>query len=114
PWALPSNVLYVKDATIHDISWSAPIVRGVTPCVAQWNDNGSITMQPFSTTLGCKDYNFLISPRYAPRFTPNRDPRLRMNSSPTADVSLNKITTITEKMRIQFRAEVFNVTNTYW
>ena len=41
PWALPTNVLYVKDATLPNVDWSAPIVHGVTPCVAQWNDNGS-------------------------------------------------------------------------
>ncbi len=34
-------------------------------------------MQPASVTARCTDYNFLIAPRYAPRFTPLRDPRLR-------------------------------------
>ncbi len=114
PWSLPGNVLYLKDATLTDIDWSAPIVRGIKPCVAQWNDNGSITMQSFSTAYGCTDYNFLITPRYAPRFTPARDPRLRMNSPATADLSLNKVTQINERMRVQFRAEVFNLTNTFW
>jgi hypothetical protein len=114
PWTLPGNVIYIKDATVQDIDWSAPIVRGVKPCVAQWNDNGSITMQAFSTAAGCTDYNLLIAPRYAPRFTPSRDPRLRLNSPPTANISLNKTTVINERMRIQFRAEAFNITNTYW
>jgi hypothetical protein len=50
PWSLPTNVIYVKDATLPNIDWSAPIVRGIKPCVAQWNDNGSITMQAFSVT----------------------------------------------------------------
>jgi hypothetical protein len=34
--------------------------------------------------------------------------------APTADISLYKLTSITEKMRIPLRAEAFNITNTYW
>jgi hypothetical protein len=34
-------------------------------------------------------------------------------SVPNADVSLNKTTRITERTGVQFRAEVFNVTNTF-
>jgi hypothetical protein len=114
PWALPSNVLYVKEAKLPNIDWSAPRVYGVKPCVARWNDNGTITMQPFSVKYGCTDYNFLELPRYAPRLTPNYDGRLRLQTVPTADFSLNKTVMVTEKTRVQFRAEVFNLFNSYY
>ncbi len=113
PWALPANVLYVKEAKLDKIDWSASRVYGVKPCVARWNDNGTITMQPFSTQYGCTDYNFLELPRFAPRLTSNYDGRLRLRAVPTMDMSLNKITRITERTSIQFRAEAFNVLNTY-
>jgi hypothetical protein len=112
PWDLPGGVIYVKDARVP-IDWSAPRVYGVQPCVAKWNDDGSITMQKFSKDLGCTDYNFLIKPRFSPRFTTFRDPRLRLHTVPQADVSLNKMTRITERLSFQFRAEAFNVTNTF-
>jgi hypothetical protein len=114
PWALPSNVLYVKEGKVADIDWSNPRVYGVTPCVARWNDNGSITMQAFSVQNGCTDYNFLVMPRYAPRVTPNYDGRLRLSGVPQADASLNKLTQITENTALQFRVEAFNVFNSYY
>jgi len=113
PWSLP-GAIYVKDARVAGVDWSAPRVRAVNPCVAKWNDDGSITMQPFSVQYGCKDYNFLIPPRYAPGFSPFRDGRVRLHSVPQADASLNKTTRITERTSVQFRAEAFNLTNTYW
>ncbi len=113
PWALPSNVIYVKEAKIDNIDWSAPIIRGVKPCVARWNDNGTITMQAFSTQYGCTDYNFLITPSYAPRVTPNYDGRLRIHTAPIMDFSLNKTTQITERISTRFSAEAFNLTNTF-
>jgi carboxypeptidase family protein len=114
PNALASNVLYVKDASLPSIDWSQPVVKGHATCAARWNDNGSITMVPASVAAGCTDYNFLVMPRFGPaRYAPNRDGRIRLHTVPTADVALNKLTAITEKLRFQFRAEVFNIANTY-
>ncbi|MBI3681026.1 MAG: TonB-dependent receptor [Acidobacteria bacterium] len=113
PWDLPGNVVYVKEARLDKIDWPAPRVYAVKPCVARWNDNNTITMQPFSVAYGCTEYNFLITPRFAPRFTSFRDGRTRLHSVPVADVSLNKTTRITESVSVQFRAEGFNVFNTY-
>jgi hypothetical protein len=49
PWRLPTNFIYVKEAKLPSINWNSPVVQVVQPCVAQWNTNGSITLQSFST-----------------------------------------------------------------
>ena len=123
PWDLPSNVLYVKEAKLPNIDWNASKIYGVRPCVATYNTQGTaITLQSFSNTqeirdrFGCSatDYNFLVLPNYAPRVTPTRDGRLRMHAVPQLDMSVNKLTRITEKINVQFRAEAFNISNTFY
>jgi hypothetical protein len=114
PWALPSNVLYVKDATLpHD--WGGSRIQFLKPCVAQQMDDGSIVMQGFSKDYGCTSYNFLIvNTTYNPRYTPNYDPRVRYQTVKMADVSLNKMTQINERFKEQFRVEVFNIANSFF
>jgi len=117
PWNLPSGVDYVREAKNPNIDWSAPLIQGVRPCVARFNSDNTISLQPFSATLaGCTldNYNFLILPRYAPRETTFRDGRLRLHSTPQFQMSVNKNTQITEHTSLQFRAEAFNVFNTFY
>ncbi|MDQ6701591.1 MAG: hypothetical protein M3Z36_15540, partial [Acidobacteriota bacterium] len=113
PWDLPGNVMYLKDARIP-IQWNGERVQAIAPCVNRWNENNTITMQPFSVEYGCKEANFLIVPRFNPRYTSYRDGRLRLQGHKLVDVSLNKTTAINEKYRVQFRAEVFNALNSFF
>ena len=113
PWALPTNIIYLKDARIP-INWKSPVIQAVSPCVEQWNNDGSITMLPYSLQDGCKDANFLITPRYSARYEPDYDGRLRQQGFYLIDASLNKMTNVTERYRVQFRAEVFNAFNSFF
>jgi hypothetical protein len=116
PWVMPSGVRYVRDARVENIDWSAPQVRGIKPCIARQNEDGTITPQAFSLTYGCgadvSTYNFIIQPQYAPTATPARAGNIRVHSVANLDLSITKRTQVTERLTIQFRAEAFNVTNT--
>ncbi len=101
PWGglAPNNngVAYVREAKIPNIDWSEPVIQGVRPCVARFNSDNTISLQPFSAALpGCTldKYNFLILPRYAPRQVPYRDGRLRQHAMPQFQMSVNKTTQI--------------------
>ncbi len=114
PWALPSNVLYLKNGDLPH-GWGNSRIQIVKPCVAQQADTGAITMLGFSKDYGCTDYNFLIvNTTYNPRYTPYYDPRVRYQPVVMADASLVKRTQITEKLRGEFRGEVFNVANSFF
>ena len=113
PWNLPTNVIYVKDASLN-IDWNRPVVQGVTACVAQWNTNGTTTMLQYSLDAGCTSPNWIVSPRYSPRYAPNRETNIRLQGFTLLDVSLDKTTAITEHYKIQFRAEMFNSLNSFY
>ncbi|HUQ94179.1 MAG TPA: carboxypeptidase regulatory-like domain-containing protein [Bryobacteraceae bacterium] len=113
PWDLPASVLYVKDARIDNVDWSASRIQGVRPCVSRMANDGSITMQPFSVSAGCTEPNFIVLPQYAPRVTPYQTGRIRLHTVPQADISFIKITPVTEKTGVEFRAEAFNAFNTF-
>ncbi|MDQ6678105.1 MAG: carboxypeptidase regulatory-like domain-containing protein [Acidobacteriota bacterium] len=113
PWGLPTNIIYVKDAT-HAIDWKAPVVQGVAGCVSQWNNNGSVTLIQSSIDSGCTSPNWIISPRYSPRYEPNRESNIRLQGFHLIDVSLDKTTSIGEKYKFQFRAEMFNSFNSFF
>src|SRR5205807_1916480 len=85
PWEFPGNVLYLKDARM-DPDWSAPLIRGVRPCVLKMGANGVATPQAYSVAYGCgtdpSTYNFLFVPSslYAPRMSPLHFSNLRLHA----------------------------------
>jgi hypothetical protein len=113
PWALPSNVMYLKDARLP-FDWNQEKIQAVKPCVIRWNTNNTITTMPFSTDYGCTEPNWLIVPSYNPRYTPYYDARIRYQTTKMADVSLIKETRINEVFRVEFRAEAFNLANSFF
>ena len=72
-------------------------------------------MQPYSVTLGCSangaGASWLMLPNYAPRATPFRSGQIRKHRAFTLDSSILKNIQATERLRIQFRAEAFNLFN---
>jgi hypothetical protein len=113
PWSLPTNVMYLKNASLP-VHWGHEKIQAVAPCVDRWNSNNTITVQPFSGAYGCTDPNFLLMPTYNPRYTDYYDGHVRLQTVQMADVSLNKMTRINERFNVQFRAEAFNIANSFF
>lgn len=130
PWDLNGNIQWINPAAyLKDINWKGadqvwafrtypdrtnPAVRSV--CAARVNDNGSLSLQSYSANLdGCSlaNVDLIRVPQFAPRFTSFRSSTVRLHSPPSADLSFNKMTKITEKVGLQLRVEMFNFTNTY-
>jgi hypothetical protein len=108
-------VIQLKDPRVDNIDWKANQVRGWSPCVARMFNDGSVRMQPFSLNLGCANdpaqAAWLMLPNYAPNSTPSRSGQIRKHHAYTWDASIIKNTQITERLRVQFRAEAFNLMN---
>ena len=125
PNNLPGNVIMLKDPRTVGGDWNGSVdwkqhqVEGWNPCVLRQFNDGSVRPQQFSINRGCNatdfsDYAWLMTADYAPRYTPSRSGQIRKQSLFNIDMSIAKSFQITERLRFQFRAEAFNLTNYYF
>ncbi len=121
PADLPAGALRLRDSA-REVDWKQHQVRGWGGCVLNMDLNGNITPMAYSIQRnGCSatdlsSYDWLIAPsnRYGNvRLSPSRDGQIRMKPQMNLDLSLNKMTNVTERLRFQFRAEAFNAMNNF-
>jgi len=111
PWELPANVFYVKDAKLPQLETSATSIRAVRNCVAQMSNTGVVTLLAYSVAAGCTEPNFVIRPAFTGRTTNFRDDAIRLPSFYQFDLNFAKTTGLPGGLRLQLRAEVYNVLN---
>ncbi|HYP05991.1 MAG TPA: hypothetical protein VER03_07120, partial [Bryobacteraceae bacterium] len=125
PNDLPGNAIMLKDPRTPGgdfkgaVDWKEHQVKGFNPCVLRQENNGNVAPQPFSLARGCgtdpANYAWLMTAGYSPsRYNPNRSGQIRKQRMFNTDISLAKTTYVTERLRLQFRAEAFNATNYYF
>jgi hypothetical protein len=120
PADLPGNAFMLRDPKIK-IDRHQTIVRGWNPCVLQTNTDGTVTPTRASTVInGCSPTDLSQYAWVVPnnllltyRTNPLRSGQIRMTPQYMVDLSVNKTVHITERLRAQFRAEVFNAFNRF-
>ena len=125
PNDLAGNVIQLKNPRTTggnwtgNVDWKAHQVVGWNPCVLRQFNDGRVEPQAFSVSRGCgtdpANYAWLMTADYSPdRYAPSRSGQIRKQRLFNMDASISKMTAITERLRVQFRAEAFNVTNYYF
>ena len=110
-WDLPGGLEIIKDPFVDVKVKGNQFVRGVQPCVAQRQADGSYQLLPYSVAAGCTEPYFLVREPFQPRTTQYQNDGLRRTPFVQFDVNLAKTTQITSRVRLQLRVEAFNVLN---
>lgn len=134
PNNLPGNAIMLRDPRTvggdwdGSVDWKEHQVKGWNPCVLRQFNDGRVEPTSFSVQRGCgTDVNNYAWLRVADfsmgqgipggnqsRLNPSRSGQIRKQPLFNMDLSLAKMTQITERIRAQFRIEAFNATNYYF
>jgi hypothetical protein len=132
PWQLPGNVDIVdpdyykveKNRFVNVPGGQAEWIQGVRPCVAQYGRNADNSYKrdaqgrlvpellAYSVAAGCTAPSFIIREPFTTRTTAVRSDKVRRPPFEQFDLNLSKTFRITERLRMQFRGEAYNVFNT--
>ena len=126
PNNMPGNVLQLRDPRTPGGDWDGcrglagstrSRVEPLRAATIQRRFHASSGLQP-RPRLQCRptssQYAWLMTADYTPRATPFRSGQIRKQSLFNVDMSIGKSFQATEKLRFQFRAEAFNLTNYYF
>ncbi len=116
PWDMPSNVDIAPGVDLKDIARDGKkegqFIYGVQPCVGNYNTTtGKYDLQSYSVAYGCTQPFFLIRQSFQRRTAMFRYDEFRRPIYWELDANLAKTTRITDKVRVQFRIEAFNLLN---
>ncbi|MBL8218004.1 MAG: TonB-dependent receptor [Bryobacterales bacterium] len=114
----PANAQRLRDVRASDINWDAYEVRGWNKCVLSVDNNGRTTPMSYSVQrFGCSatdfsQYDWIVYPILAgQRLSPAGAGDLRMKPYINTDLAMTKTFAVTERLKLQFRAEAANVMN---
>ncbi|MPY91135.1 MAG: hypothetical protein GEU99_24880 [Luteitalea sp.] len=120
PWDVPDVYVdpngeqtHINPAAINqDIDYGADVISAVTaPCTARYDDSGELIPRGPYNDAGCDEAWFISRPPFSTRVLPLRDWDVRRPPYRQVDVNFAKTFRFTEGLRMQFRAEVFNLLN---
>lgn len=132
PNNLPGNAVMLRDPRATkggrwdgNLQWKQHQVTGWNTCVLRQFNDGTVAPTSFSLAQGCgtdpANYAWLRPADYAPgvggrpgRLNPFRSGQIRKQPMFNIDASLGKTFNLGERMRFQFRAEAFNLTNYFF
>lgn len=114
----PANALRLRDVRNKDIDWNQYEVRGWNKCVLNTDNTGRVTPASYSVQrFGCSptdfsQYDWITYPVLAgQQVSPVGAGDLRMKPYLNTDLALTKMFSITERLKLRFRAEAANVMN---